>query len=73
MIITDRLDNALDAYHGDDLQGATIGFDDWDAFCAENDLTPVPTEFGQDVEVLYRGVRIQPGVTPDRITLITGD
>jgi hypothetical protein len=74
MTIKDEVDRAVDAYHGDDLQAVTVGFDLWEAFCQEIGMEPKPVFDGlSDVEVIYRGMSVRPGVSPDRIMLITGE
>lgn len=73
MSIKDEVDRAIHGYHGDDLQGVTVGFELWDEFCKEVGLTPRPTEFGEgDVEVIYEGLSVREGMSPDAIKLITG-
>lgn len=73
MTIKDDVDQAIDGYHGDDLQIVTVGFAHWDAFCEEVELTPTPVIGGSgDVEVLYLGISVRPGISPDKITLVTG-
>ncbi|MBA4806893.1 hypothetical protein [Brevundimonas sp.] len=73
MSVKDEVDRAIHAYHGDDLQGATVGFELWDAFCRETGLTPQPAAAGgDDLEVIYQGLSIKPGIAPDTIRLVTG-
>lgn len=78
MSVKDEVDRAIHGYHGDDLHGVdlhgvTVGFELWDDFCRETGLTPQPAEDGgDDVEVIYQGLRIMPGVTPNKINLVTG-
>ena len=74
MTIRDEVDHAMDAYHGDDLQCVTVGFDQWDQFCREVGLTPAPDYPGSsDVAVSYRGMSVRPGMSPDEIVLVTGE
>ncbi|MGH7028182.1 hypothetical protein [Brevundimonas sp.] len=73
MSIKTEVDRAIHGYHGDDLQGVTVGFELWDDFCREVGLAPQPTEFGEgDVEVIYLGLSVRPGMNPDTINLLTG-
>ncbi|MBO9501637.1 hypothetical protein [Brevundimonas sp. A19_0] len=73
MTIRDEVDRAILGYHGDDLQAVTIGYDHWEDFCSEAGLTPTPVGgSGADLEVVYQGISVRPGLSPDKIQLITG-
>lgn len=73
MTIRDDVDRAIFGYQGDDLPAVTVGFGHRDAFCAEAGLAPAAVGDGSgDVEVIYQGLGVRPGVSPDTIKLVTG-
>ena len=43
MTIRDEVDQAMDAYHGDDLQFVTVGFDRWIRFAKRSGSRQRPT------------------------------